>query len=74
MDAVVGQGIHAKDVLHHAVNGTISSIIPKLFVPRVSPPLENIKGFMTVEQVLTLMGFQADGDGPVVASTSGPVA
>ncbi|KAL1802582.1 hypothetical protein ACET3Z_031229 [Daucus carota] len=74
MDAIVGQGIHAKDVLHHAMNGTINSIIPKLFVPRIFPPLENINGLMTVEQVLTLMGFQAEGDAPAMASTSGSVA
>lgn len=49
MEAVVGKGIHAKDVLHHALNGSMESIIPKLFVPRTSSKLEDIKGFMTVE-------------------------
>ena len=58
LDAVVGNGIFAKDVLHHAMLGSMHTIIPKLFVPRSSSILEDINGaFLTVEQVLALMGF-----------------
>ncbi|WOG88747.1 hypothetical protein DCAR_0207982 [Daucus carota subsp. sativus] len=38
--------------------GSMHTIIPKLFVPRSSSILEDINGaFLTVEQVLALMGF-----------------
>lgn len=55
----------------NAMTGTMEAIIPKLFVPRSSPLLEDINGFMSVEQVLALMGFVSEDGSVGKASVSG---
>ncbi|KAL1832420.1 hypothetical protein ACET3Z_002071 [Daucus carota] len=72
LDAVVGNGIYAKDVLHHALKGTLQKIIKRLYVaPKPADHLEEISGFMTVEQVLAMMGLAPDEDSSSKASGSG---
>ncbi|KAL1824246.1 hypothetical protein ACET3Z_011024 [Daucus carota] len=72
LDAVVGNGIYAKDVLHHALKGTLQKIIKRLYVtPKPADHLKEISGFMTVEQVLAMMGLAPDEDSSSKASGSG---
>ena len=67
LNVVVGRGIYARDILHHAVIGTMRVIIPKLYVSNHVRPLAEVDELMTVNQVLSLLGFN-----PGKASTSGP--
>ncbi|WOG86212.1 hypothetical protein DCAR_0205413 [Daucus carota subsp. sativus] len=73
LDTAVGNGIFARDVLHHAMMGTMKSIIPKIYVPKNRPVLENINGLMSVEQVLVLMGFDHDSAQATQSSSSGGI-
>ncbi|KAL1802802.1 hypothetical protein ACET3Z_031449 [Daucus carota] len=58
LEAVVGEGIFAKDVLHHAIMGIMHKIVPKLYIsPSRSSWRDDVSGLMSVEQVLALMGF-----------------
>lgn len=71
LDAEVGNGVYARDVLHHALLGTMHVIIPKLHVPRKSVNLEDFKGLMSVEEVLELMGFTPSSAIPQTSADGG---
>ena len=60
LNAVVGNGIYARDILHHAVIGTLRVIIPKLYASNPVCPMSEVDELMTVEQALTLLGFNPD--------------
>lgn len=69
LNAVAGIGIYARDILHHALLGSLRTIIPKLYVSnpiRVSDEMENL---MSVDEVLALFGF----DSGEASSSKGPV-
>ena len=57
LDALVGTGIYARDVLHHAVIGSLQTIIPKLYVSNPFSKAFDFQNLMSVDKVLALMGF-----------------
>ena len=69
LDAPVGTGIYARDVLHHAVTGSLQSIIPKLYVSNPFSRDFDLKKLMSVDKVLALMGFTKGK----ASSSAGPV-
>ena len=71
LDAEVGNGVFARDVLHHAMLGTMHAIIPKLHVPKKLVNLEDFKGLMSVEEVLELTGFAPSSAFPQTSADDG---
>ncbi|WOG87035.1 hypothetical protein DCAR_0206255 [Daucus carota subsp. sativus] len=60
MNAAVGKEIYARDILHHAILGTLKAVIPKLYVSNPSFLHNDVDYLMSVDQVLELMGFSGD--------------
>ncbi|WOH16103.1 hypothetical protein DCAR_0935652 [Daucus carota subsp. sativus] len=60
MNAAVGKEIYSRDILHHALLGTLKSVIPKLYVSLPSLLGNDVDQLMSVDQVLDLLGFNGD--------------
>lgn len=64
LEAPVGMGYFAKDILHHVINGTLPEVVLYLKKGEMGLPsfvIDGVEELMQVEQVLREMGFQ-EGD------------
>lgn len=63
LDEVVGDGVYVKDVMHHAILGSVASVLPKLNVFKSQAGcsvMDEVGDFIKVDQVLKLMGFDKE--------------
>ena len=60
LNAAVGKEIYSRDILHHAILGTLKAVIPNLYVSQPSLLRNDVDQLMTVDQVLELLGFSGD--------------